>query len=399
MDIRRGSIEAVTPEMFGAIGDGVADDTEAINTAAEAARGYGIPFRFTRDYYVTDSLNFTGTPGGWYGYGVFRGNHGWDIGGTGQYTTNIYADLAEPFPVFDFTGTGRLYFHDIHISGKPGGQQTAGVLLAMDGEHNKGHSPQLERVQIDGEYSKVGLANISADLSEISRCAIFGPIGVCYSETDVLGVGSKYRTFTTLRHQNTQHNIYGGGIQGSESSAILVDTMGGSLVATGSVISLNTTATSAIKTTGDSPGSIYFHGCRTETLSTAENTHLLYAEKSPQYSHFSGAYHCKGVGPLFYIPEGQYFYNSFIQLHTTSSNVLLFGGGGAVRNCIVYNLQGLDAEIGGGTNNVTVYSQQSDPWDNFIVGHVSNTWHSPHETLIGGDVKISRKLFAGGVQK
>jgi len=399
--IERGSVREVTPEMYGAVGDGRTDDTVAINEAAEAARHYGIPFHFSSDYYVTDTLNFTGTPGGWYGYGVFRGNHGWNVYGDGQYVTNIYANLDSAFPVFDFTGTQNLYFHDIHISVNPDGLQTAGVLTAMDGENNRGMSPHLSRLQVDGIYSKVGVANISADISELNNCWVSAPVGLFYGETDVLEVGSKYRTFTSLRHQNTQHNIISGAINGMESSTILVDTMGGSLVAYGSVISLAGSAQSAIRVQGGSPGSIFWHGCRTECLSSEQNTYILDAVKAPQYSHFSGAYHVNGIGPFFHIPSGQTLYNSFIQIYaglnnSTPNEALLLGGGGGFKHCVIYDGTGINAEVGGGTRNNTVYSINSEPWENFIVGHVMNIWHGGGKILIGGDLYVSRDIYAHG---
>ena len=45
----------VTPEMFGAIGDGVTDDTEAIQNAVNA--GYHIIFKRTSTYKITDSIS------------------------------------------------------------------------------------------------------------------------------------------------------------------------------------------------------------------------------------------------------------------------------------------------------------------------------------------------------
>ena len=389
-DIQRGEVREVTPEMYGAVGDGVTDDTVAINAAADAARAYGIPFHFSKDYYITDSLNFTSGLGGWCIYG------------DGQKVTTINANLQSSHPVFDFTATEKVYLHDLYIVGKSGGQQTAGVLFAMGGEWDKGVFPQIERVQIDGVFSKAGLANISADLSKIDNCLIFGPIGVFYGSNDILGINSKYETLTELRGQNTIHSMFAGGVQGTETSGVLVDDSTGSVNAYGTNISLRGTATEAIKVTGNH-AKVFWYGCRMESISSAENTYILYAEKAPQYSHFTGSYNINGIGPFFNIPPDQFLTNAFIQIDPglpdpgqSPQTALLIGGGGYIRNSIIYNSKGINAEIQpGGNRGNTVYGSNTDPWDNFIAGHLSNIWYGGQKTYIGGDLYVSRKLFAG----
>ena len=53
-------LRIVTPEMFGAVGDGVADDTAAIQTAAQAAAEQNARLVFTKPEYRTGTINIPG---------------------------------------------------------------------------------------------------------------------------------------------------------------------------------------------------------------------------------------------------------------------------------------------------------------------------------------------------
>lgn len=92
----RASVEElyVTPEMFGAIGDGEADDTESVQAAIDAAHEQGRPVMLTGNYMVSESLVLRSRTI-LYGYGasVYYSGSGVCIKAEGTSSANLYAKV------------------------------------------------------------------------------------------------------------------------------------------------------------------------------------------------------------------------------------------------------------------------------------------------------------------
>jgi hypothetical protein len=205
--------DTVNVKDFGAVGDGVTDDTAAINAALNFARPLARAVYVPSGVYlVTGSLNFTGAN---------NTNHpsdpnlrsGWTMYGDGIETSIIHARLSAAYPVLDRTGSHASVLRNLSIRGLSTGLQTCGVLDAealINGVQGRSRECLIDGVMIDGIYSQAAYINFNSDLSYLQRCYFNGPAACIY--TGSLGgpftglVQSAFQTIGTNVNV-TMHNI------------------------------------------------------------------------------------------------------------------------------------------------------------------------------------------------
>lgn len=148
---------------FGATGDGVTDDTVAINATFTAARALGrnveIYFPGTSSYYlVTSSINaggFANAPPTVRGTGSKN---------TGSRIHGAFSTAGQA--IFDFSGNEGGQILDLTIEGDSTTTPAIGLLLAgaTVGGSTRGGINYLQNVQVSGVYTSAAIVVRSADL-------------------------------------------------------------------------------------------------------------------------------------------------------------------------------------------------------------------------------------------
>lgn len=139
----------ITPQDYGAVGDGVADDTTAIQNALNALSANGSTLFFpTGTYKITASLNATAT-------GTTIAGNGW--GSQIQYDGNVVT------PAIKATGNIRMHIRDMRIS------QTNASHLGTALDISQCNNSVLDRLLIDGGGAS-GVAPLVGILLNASTC-------------------------------------------------------------------------------------------------------------------------------------------------------------------------------------------------------------------------------------
>lgn len=157
----------VTPQRFGAVGDGVADDTAAFQAMANYARANGVPMVVPGGTYsITDTVNL------WHPCTLVTEDNAIlvfsDMGGMGVkdgFVINLDPDISPD--LFNKYRTSRISGFSVYIVGQDGGDFIRTPQdLTINGTHiMNGHAPMyiFENMQINGPKSV-----IASDISQFS---------------------------------------------------------------------------------------------------------------------------------------------------------------------------------------------------------------------------------------
>lgn len=187
--------DAYMPEAYGAVGDGVTDDTaawQAMLTAIKARSGTSkralVQMRVGANYLITDSLDCTN---------VF------DIvfDGGSMETTITYADdnaTATNRVLFDCLGSGWLTFRNFKVIGDTTDIPAVAISFGRSNTSENAGTNLVERVYIYGYWSLAAIYAISAELTTIRNVWVLanGPdtnttkYGLYISTKNDLSVGS-----------------------------------------------------------------------------------------------------------------------------------------------------------------------------------------------------------------
>lgn len=183
----------ITPEQYGAVGDGVADDTAAINAALASATGGGVGVYFPKTYRISDALLVPA---------------GTEVWGTGK--ADQILQTAWPVPVFDVGENDDVTIHDIRAKNLSTRVQT-GYMTLTRGNWSKnmssfvvshGHRTKVYRCGEENFEIGVNLINwnsaAGARQGQMVGCVV-DDFEVADSFVGVFATGFKGLTVTKVR--------------------------------------------------------------------------------------------------------------------------------------------------------------------------------------------------------
>ena len=210
---------------YGAVGDGVADDTAAIQAAIDAAKPYceddtdyrkGAVVFFPRgNYKVTSPLDAST---------ALQSSENLILRGIGKRGSMITAVLGSAGPVLDLTGQSRARLEHLSIESRDSGSKATALVLIAENAANLAYSNR-ENVLFDvilNGYSPdivATLAVYNGDLLLVMDSVVangVGGDGVSVGTTLIPGVTSPFQTLGT-RLDATGYNFIGSGVLGGQA--------------------------------------------------------------------------------------------------------------------------------------------------------------------------------------
>ncbi len=154
----------VTPEMFGAVGNGVANDTAAVQAAVTYSSRKNITLKCLKSYYLTDAIHFSS-------HTTIEGPYNnVEINGTSLVPATF---LAYGTNAFDCFGVDSIRIIGCKIIGNTTSNLTTGTYAVRFGGSNPAAVPGfLELDHCTLAYFDYGLLITNADVIKINRCSI-----------------------------------------------------------------------------------------------------------------------------------------------------------------------------------------------------------------------------------
>ncbi len=186
----------INPQQFGAVGDGVTDDTTALQNAINYAKNTGCALNlYAKSYLHTKSLDW-GKPA------PFDGKSLKIIGSSVQYT-KIIANLTENYPANDFTNQIGGTVERVMFTSTAGSQHTALMLFAeTTGTGMNQFCLSDCSVQDLGNLSKFAVFGWTADQFMFEKCNVstFGSVALAaayFSINNPAGITSKFHAIAS----------------------------------------------------------------------------------------------------------------------------------------------------------------------------------------------------------
>lgn len=168
------SVDALTPEAFGAVGDGVVDDTAAIQAWADYAllNNTGMRMGYNKVYRCTDSIDF--------------GNDTGEVGIIGLESNNselsFEVNNKECISLVGIQNGTFFNLNDLTIRAKSGFTPSHGIVCArpkqVSGVRSSGNFI-FDRVKVYGEYLGVSLYIVQSESNTIRKVQIYNDDGAC----------------------------------------------------------------------------------------------------------------------------------------------------------------------------------------------------------------------------
>jgi hypothetical protein len=164
--------QTVSVKDFGAVGDGVTDDTAAFNNALtylkSLAKGGKLFVPDPAVYYAVTSIDCTN-----FGFNTAKFIA---IEGENNQSTRILG-TQDDVAVFDCTGTSNMTMKDLWIGTKSGTYAQCGLLLARSTTETQANGNNFYDVWIQGDFKKAACISIGAESSRWFAPAFRNPYG------------------------------------------------------------------------------------------------------------------------------------------------------------------------------------------------------------------------------
>ena len=154
--------DTISVKDFGAVGDGVTDDTVAIQAAIDYAKtldGGGEVYLPAGDYSVS-SLDMSNATSVWTKSVILKGE--------GRFATTISANTASAI-VVDMIGSNYYEISNLTIDSTAVASQCA-ILLARTAAAPNANNNKFTDVWITGSYTKAGVVSLAAESTTWTRC-------------------------------------------------------------------------------------------------------------------------------------------------------------------------------------------------------------------------------------
>jgi hypothetical protein len=387
---------------YGAVGDGVTDDSAAIQAAVNAIKATAIPggtlyFPGGRNYLITTSINCTSITSQGQGIGI-------KMTGDSEGASRIIARLSAALPVFDFSGTGRATVRDVWVHGDPSGLQTCAFRFAR-ASNTFGDNPYMHRVGVDGTMASLAVCVI-CDQWLFDECEMVNstaPVAVGWTGTDYFNCGSAYTTLGTP--SNTYGEMHSCQI-GSASRSGFAGTGFAEVRFTGECYcNLAGTAQQAIEIMAGAGGKTVFADMRVESNGNTGNTSVLFvaAGQSTANGRLTGQWWLNNNGTVISfgdttaVIQGYDIRPSAVS-HQGTGTLTYFGPNGGFYYNTIFNPSGL--AVGDSSHNY--------PSRNLIFHGAGTTWafqgpNSPNLQMgpssavtLGGNLALNGNFGAFG---
>lgn len=181
----------ITPEDFGAVGDGVIDDTVAIQAAIDAALGGNIRRLLLSSKYLITDIDITKK---YYCGLIIEGqNSTHQPAGVGTLIVSGAASQG-----IDISGTSGLVFRNIAIRGDASAAPRCGLFAQRVSGSQESYGHIFDNVRFYGQYTKAAVYNYAGEFWDFRNgtlwCEGSGGRAGYFTSTNSLGLTTKFQT-------------------------------------------------------------------------------------------------------------------------------------------------------------------------------------------------------------